>query len=97
MELTGLIEIDDVDAGIRVLEAAQILHVATQADVVVEVPHHTGAEIPAEHVVRRADVGQRTGQRQSEHGIWSGKRDFCSGYVMASLLTGCKQRLERDP
>ena len=34
---------------------------------------------------------------QSEHGIWSGKRDFCSSYVMASLLTGCNQRPERDP
>src|SRR5437762_11208761 len=66
MELPGLIEIDDVDAGIRVLEAAQIPHVATQTDVVVEIAHHTCAQVPARHVVRRVDVVEPVNLRPNE-------------------------------
>src|SRR5205814_2285767 len=41
------------------------LLMTTQSHVSVEVPHHAGTEIPAEHVVRRADVGDRARQRSA--------------------------------
>src|SRR6266545_7512907 len=43
-----------------VLDVPQITHVAAQADVIREIPHHARAGIPAEVVARRADARNRS-------------------------------------
>src|SRR5262249_22876625 len=52
------LEADDV--GFSVLEAAEVAHVAAQADVIAEVPHDSGARVEAEVVLRDVcDAAQR--------------------------------------
>src|SRR5262245_885177 len=60
VQLAGAVQIDGGDAGVGVLEAAQVLEVAAQADMIIEEAHHARARIPAEHVVRGRNVGKRS-------------------------------------
>src|SRR5581483_10208761 len=59
MQLVVAREIDDLIPRVQVLEAADVLHVAAQPEVIVEVAHHAGPRIPAPLVVRGGDVRER--------------------------------------